>query len=93
MQYSRRIRFDGADSDWIYFSTPSWSRPKSDTVHTIVVCKRTGEIRCTCEDAEYRRKVGDILEPTGTNCCKHGRSLLDNYRRILENETERTSDD
>ena len=93
MAHSRRIRFDGADADYIYFATPSWSRPRSDIEHTITICKRTGEIRCTCEDAKCRRKRGDVQDLDGTNGCKHQRSLLSNYRRLIESEEQDGTED
>lgn len=86
----RRIRFDGACSDWIYFSTPSWTRG-SRIRHDIRVCKRTGTITCTCESLTYRGrylKHGNILELDTGNGCKHVRAVMETFQRILKENIE-----
>ena len=81
---TRRIRQTGADSDFLYFATPSWTRPRTKIEHDLAICKRTGRASCTCEDAMYRRKSGNLL-PTGKeNPCKHVAKLLDVCRRAIQ---------
>jgi len=53
------FRFDGADSDFIYFTT--FSRSRVGVEHTVVICKRTGILSCTCEDCSFRKKKFSIL--------------------------------
>lgn len=84
MSYSRRIRCDGADSDYIWFSTPSWTRPNSDIRHTITIDKRSGWVRCGCEDAKFCKKKAYLLDFDAPTGCKHIKSLLSNYRSLLE---------
>lgn len=73
VEHVRLIRYDGNDGDFMYFSCPSWSR--EDIRHDITVCKRTGIVTCTCEDAVCRRKSWDILGQDGQDICKHVRNL------------------
>lgn len=85
---SRLARLVGSDADWIYFITPSWSRSGLD--HDINICKRTGEIVCSCEDASYRVKRPDLLDllaekpEAKEGACKHAIGLCVAYRRLLE---------
>lgn len=58
----RLLRCDGADNDFFYFSTPSWTRG-NQIEHTITIDRHTGIIRCTCEDATYRCKSDLITQP------------------------------
>lgn len=85
---TRRIRIDGNDSDYMYFSTKSWSRPGSDIRHELTIDKRTGQIKCTCENATYRpeRRTADLLDPTTgqVTACKHIQCLL---RRVFPPES------
>lgn len=71
----RLLRMDGADADFIWFSTDSWTRPGVGLEHTIAICKRTGVISCTCEDAVCRKKRGDLLDPTLPRC-KHAVAVV-----------------
>lgn len=65
------VRLDGADGDFIYFSAESRSREEP---HTVIICKRTGIISCTCEDCTYRKKQSHILYPV--DMCFHCRAVL-----------------
>ena len=76
-------RMVGSDLDFIQFVTPSTSRPGVE--HNVAICKRSGEIVCTCEDAACRKKVGSILDATVPGC-KHIDGLHAEYRRLLESE-------
>lgn len=81
---TRAIFQTGSDSDFLYFLTPSWSRPNTKVEHDLAICKRTGHVSCTCEDALYRRKSGNLM-PTGKeNPCKHATKLLDVCRHAIE---------
>jgi len=86
--HSRRIRFDGADHDEMQFSTPSWSRPKSEIRHTITINKRTGDVRCTCEDAVYRMQHAGFMDENEQQGCKHIRKLLATTNRIRREQLE-----
>ena len=73
------IRLDGADSEFVYFSTYSWSRPWSDIRHEIIVDRRKWTIQCSCESATYRRQLGELLgkgPDQQTNACKHQREVI-----------------
>lgn len=69
---ARAFRFHGGDTDFWYFSTPSFTR--AGVRHDLWIDKRTGEIGCYCEDSICRHKRGHVLDrvPTG---CKHERIL------------------
>lgn len=82
MELRRLITFDGADSDFQYFSTPSWSRPDSEIIHEIVIDKRSGEIRCTCEDAVCRGKRGDVILKAA-HVCKHIAELQKHIKAVM----------
>lgn len=84
MQPSRLIRLVGADDSFIYFVAPSWSRSQLD--HDINICKSTGVVLCSCEDACYRVKKPDLLgllQGNQEDACKHVRGLVLAYRRLL----------
>lgn len=81
MELRRLITFDGADDTYQYFSTPSWTRG-SDLTHTITIDKKSGEIRCSCEDAVCRGKRGDVLLKA-THVCKHVHELQRYIKSIL----------
>jgi len=75
----------GSDDDFIYFVAPSWSRSKVD--HDLSICKRTGIVLCSCEDASFRRKEPDLLDllkGREVEQCRHQKGLVIAYRRILE---------
>jgi hypothetical protein len=85
---SRLPRFEGADGDYQYYSTPSDSR--EDLRHDLYICKRTGVMMCQCEDALYRKKQPDMMEVLSgdtSNCCKHVRAWVVAYKHKLENQT------
>ncbi len=71
------MSFDGACSDFIYFSALSRSRGGgADPLrHTVAICKRTGFISCTCEDSSYRTKTARIDE-RDPRLCWHSRQIL-----------------
>lgn len=78
---------DGADTDFIYFRVASFSR--RGVRHDITICKRTGEVRCKCEDAVCRKKRPmwlDLISETDVSplTCKHVRELVRVYRNLLE---------
>jgi hypothetical protein len=84
---TRRIRFNGADDSFLYFSTPSWTRG-SKIVHEIHVDKRTGKINCGCEDGSWRHKQGDILNRESKEPCKHVQRLCSSFERIIRESLE-----
>lgn len=63
------VRLDGLDTDFVYMSVKSRSR--DETTHTVVLCRRSAVLSCTCEDATYRKKKGSVFLPSGW--CWHGR--------------------
>lgn len=67
------IKFDGADADFIWFSTHSWTGGPDD--YTIAICKRTGIVSCTCMDASCRRKR-DLITAEQPRICKHAQAVL-----------------
>ena len=67
------INCDGADNDYWYFSTRSWSGTAEE--YTIVIDRRNGTIQCTCMDAVCRHKTDRIYAKT-PNVCKHARAVL-----------------
>ncbi len=81
----RLVTLVGSDPDFLYFTTPSWSREGVE--FDITIDKRTGEVRCTCEDAQCRKKRPDLLELLKPDhqeeVCKHVRGLLLAYGGLL----------
>ena len=73
---TRRIRMTGSCPDFFMFATPSWTR-RGGPEHDLAICRRTGWISCTCEDAMYRRKQGHIVETEKTTPCKHVAKLME----------------
>lgn len=77
---------DGSDSDFMYFRVRSFSRPA--LMHELVICKRTGVVRCLCEDSSYRKKEADLLDLLAhdpeTNPCKHMRELVRVYGSLFK---------
>lgn len=71
---NRDFQFDGADSDFIYFTARSRSEEEGPT-HTVTICKRTGIISCTCKDCMFRKKKYSILNPLAQRCW-HQRRIL-----------------
>lgn len=63
------IRLIGGDEHELVFMVRSESRPLTHH-HELTVCRATCQIRCTCEDAVCRKKVGNLLL-IGEPCCKH----------------------
>lgn len=87
LTWTRRIQFDGADPDFMYFSTPSWTRG-SRIIHHLTVCKRSGVASCTCENAYFQKRKGDVLDPESDGPCKHVRRLLQTFARIITERIE-----
>jgi hypothetical protein len=77
---SRRIRFDGADNDFQYYSTPSWSGEPVE--YDITVCKADGIVKCSCMDSTCRKKSGYVLDEKGNTACKHVSKLIESMARI-----------
>jgi hypothetical protein len=69
---TRRLRCDGSDNEYSYWSTPSWTGAK--IIYTITINKDTREVRCSCMDAQCRRHFGELDDPTIG--CKHTRALV-----------------
>jgi len=80
------IRFDGSDSDFFHFSTPSWTN--KGVRYDLHVCKRTGIITCDCKDSKCRHKspsLVEFLQPEHQErACKHQRLLRASYLELLE---------
>lgn len=77
MDAKEHLWFDGADSDFIYFSVRSRSRGGGGEPlrHTVAICKRTGFISCLCEDHLYRCKGSRIDDPN-PYLCYHCRAIM-----------------
>ena len=86
-EYDRTpIQFVGADSDFIYWITKSWSRTMENgrlKEYDISVSKRDGFITCTCPDAQMRGKVGDVMDLTKPHVCKHVSKLCHTLGGVL----------
>lgn len=86
------VRCNGADGDFIYFSTPSSSgavnEDGSPKWYDVNVGKRDGIITCTCPDAEYRAKFGLVNDPTRGHTCIHIRRCMAMLEKILEEPDE-----
>ena len=83
------IRFIGSDSDSLQFETQSWTR--KDVIHEVHVCKRTGLVTCSCEDAGYRHKAGNIMRVGYGHVCKHASKLLHDIGGVLAPTREETN--
>ena len=68
------LHFDGADDDYFYFSTSSWSG--SGNEYTITVSKRDAIIHCTCADAVCRLKNRYTFDHAEGVFCKHQRGVI-----------------
>lgn len=79
-----KVRLDGADEDFIYFSVPSSSNPREE--YTVAIWKRSpllGWIECTCPDAEYRMRGAYLDDSSNGVLCKHGRQVLREINKVL----------
>jgi len=76
----RMIVYDGADPEYVFYHTPSWTRQGVE--HDLWIDKETGIIHCRCEDGMCRHKMGHIFYPTGVEC-KHIRVLERMIWRVL----------
>lgn len=63
------FRHDGTDSDWMHFSTPSWTRP--GIRHDMHIARSDGLIVCECEDCQRRRKQTHLMVKGNLGGCKH----------------------
>lgn len=71
----RLIRFDGADSDYWYWSTRSWTNPAATEDYTMSLDRRSGFWHCTCMDAVCRCKT-DLVTAKEPRVCKHVRAVI-----------------
>lgn len=83
-------RFVGADNDVMQFATPSTSREGVE--HEQTLYKRgpfIGELSCSCEDAVYRCKVGEVsvARTDAARACKHVREILHRIGSVLRNRS------
>lgn len=81
-----KLHFDGADSDYIWFSAPSWSG--TNVEYTISIRKADGVIACTCLDAECRRKNGWRYDDPDAILCKHAAAVVAWIRRKLNEDRD-----
>lgn len=63
------FRLSNRCPDFLMMETDSRSRKGLE--HTLVVCKRTGVVSCSCEDAVYRKKQGHLLDRVCPHACDH----------------------
>lgn len=75
------VRFVGSDGDFIYFVAESSSRKGLE--HDVSISKRDGIITCSCEDAQYRQKFGDLMDMKNKWKCKHVSRLCHTLGGIL----------
>ena len=61
-----------------------------DTIkeYNISLSKRDGIMTCSCPDAEYRCKTGDVMRLEKNNVCKHARRLLHTIGGVLRPSEE-----
>ena len=83
---TRLIRLVGADNDYLYFDTPSWSG--KDETYDLTVDRRTGELTCSCFGALRWKKTVNVMNPEGGDTCKHQRSLLRRFADILAQDQD-----
>lgn len=81
------VRYVGADGDFLYFVTESWSRATGEDgkvkEYDVSVSKRDGFITCTCPDAQMRGKVGDVQNLGKGHVCKHVARLVHMIGAVL----------
>ena len=68
------VRWDGSDSDYMWFSVPSFTDHENE--YTLTIDKASGWIKCECMDAVCRRKGTPLIGAKREELCKHGRVLL-----------------
>lgn len=76
------VRFVGSDGDFLYFVAGSSSRKGLE--HDVSVSKRDGIITCSCEDATYRQKFGDVMDLNKPWKCRHVSRLCHTLGAVLE---------
>ena len=86
------IVFIANDNDELRFQTDSWTKRKG-VIHEIAVCKRTGLITCSCENAVYRRKHGHVLDRSEGCSCKHIARLMHMIGGVLQPSEETNGTD
>ena len=87
-------RYVGADHDFMYFVTESWTGDSEDgkvKEYNLSIDKRDGSVTCSCPDANYRGKVGHVQNPKGGFTCKHISRLMGKINEILD-EGQKTQD-
>lgn len=80
------IRYVGADADFMYFVTESWTGDSEDgkvKEYNLSIDKRDGSVTCSCPDANFRGKVGHVQNPKGGYTCKHISRLMGKIEGIL----------
>ena len=83
----RHPRFVGADNDVMQWATPSGSREGLE--HEQTLDKRgpfIGIITCSCEDAMYRSRVGEVsaTRTDATGACIHVKEILHRIGSVLK---------
>lgn len=76
-----KFRLTNKCPDFLMMETGSRSRAGLE--HTVAVCKRTGVVSCSCEDAVYRHKTGDLLDPVSPHACFHVRAFCAGAGKII----------
>ena len=85
------IRYVGADNDFMYWVTESWSRTMEDgkvKEYDVSLDKRDGILTCTCPDAQMRGKTGDVARLDKPHQCKHVRKLCHTIGAVLRPQEE-----
>lgn len=79
---ARMIVFDGADSERLYYHTPSWTTPGLS--YDMWIERETGNMHCECMDAVCRRKQAYVLDALAAGGCKHLKQLAKLIRHALK---------
>ena len=85
------VRYVGADNDFLYFVTESWTGDAEDgkaKEYDLSIDKRDGSVTCSCPDANFRGKVGHVQNPRGGYVCKHASRLMQRIEEILKEGQE-----
>lgn len=75
------FRPQGADNDFVYFWTPSWTRSEHPG-HDVVLDRRALFVSCGCEDCRMRFKGVSLLSD-GRQGCKHIKAFLRDLGPVL----------
>lgn len=76
------IRWDGGDSDFMYFSCDSESCPGVE--RSLTISKRTGELYCDCPGSVYHKYGHFRYDDWDAPGCRHARGLRQVLRDHLE---------